>query len=399
MGRTNRVRAKKRTVSARPLKLGCIPEFVELCQWMKSNSWRPVAKLCLATFPETGRGLMTLTSLKPQDLIVQIPAKLLFTRSRVLELLPQLGSLRLTTAEILTLFLIHCRQNCLSQKYVATLPHEFSVGGLCSSEETEKLPHFLKKVLAPAQENLLSKFLKLKQIWTDLFQSELPLSLFHWAWCSVNTRAVYYKDSLTKQSENNMALAPYLDLLNHDPNAVVKAGFNPESQCYEIRTLQPVKKYQQVFINYGPHDNVKLFLEYGFIVPGNIHSTVEFSIEFLLNFFPNANWKKKQLISQQSKNFFCHREGFSWDAKIALTILCSVSSEMMHINHPYEISPVKDKLVETKGYQVVAGLLKQFEQQQECDSSHTTASFSVARMLLEDTVSVLKSTLSSLETE
>ena len=399
MGRTNRTRSKKRSANSMPLKLGCVPEFIELCQWLKDELWCPVSNLCLATFPETGRGLMTLTPLKPHDLIVKIPVNLLITRSRVLELLPQLEPLQLTTAELLTLFLLQCEENCLNTKYISTLPKEFSVGALCTNEETEKLPQYLKNVLVPAQENLYTKFKKLQKIWRKFFQLELKLALFQWAWCSVNTRAVYYKDSISKQSENNMALAPYLDLLNHDPNAVVKAGFNPESQCYEIRTLQPVGKYQQVFINYGPHDNIKLFLEYGFIVPGNIHSTVEFGIDYLLKFFPGVSQKKKELISLQSKNFFCHREGLSWDAKVALTILCSEPSEIMQINHPYEINPTNHQLIEMKGYQIIVGLLKQFEHQQEDQPVCTTSSFSVAKMLLADTVNVLKAALSAMQSD
>jgi len=395
-GRTSRTRAKKKLSKSRSVKLGCVPEFINLCQWMKCNSWFPVAKLCLATFPDTGRGLMTLAPLKPHDLIVKIPLKLLVTRARVLELLPQLESLQLTTAELLTLFLLHCKESSLNERYLSTLPKEFSIGALCSSEETLNLPHYLRNMLIPAQEYLLTKFRKLKQIWKKIFHLELPMSMFHWAWCSVNTRAVYYKDSHTRQSENNMALAPYLDLLNHDPNAVVKAGFNSKSQCYEIQTLQPIKKYHQVFINYGPHDNFKLFLEYGFIVPGNIHSTVEFGVDYLLSFFPNAIYKMKELISQQSKNLFCQREGFSWDAKLAVAILCSEPAELVQINHPYEINPIQHHLAETKSYQIVAGLLKQFEQHQG-DSVHTTSSFSVAKMLLEDTIDILKRALSAVQ--
>jgi len=384
------------------MKMGRVSEFIELCRWMKLNSWRPVTKLSLAVFPHIGRGLMTLSNLKPQDLIVQIPLKLLITRHQVMQLIPQLTNLRLTTAESLTLFLIYCQKFNLNGKYIATLPSEFSVGALCTCEETEKLPDCIRKTIVTGREYLMSKFRKIQRIWTDLFDSDLPLYLFNWAWCSVNTRAVYYKDTnqLENNAENNMALAPYLDLLNHDPNAVVKAGFNEKTQCYEIRTLQPIGKHQQVFINYGPHDNVKLFLEYGFVVPGNIHAAVEFDSDYLLQFFQEKNAKKVQLISQQlQKNFFCNRDGFSWDAKIALAILSSDYAQMMKINHPYQINPTEINH-EQLGYRVILGLLKSLEMaQQEDNSIDTTSSFSVAKMLLDDTVNVLKSALSATQIE
>ena len=57
----------------------------------------------------------------------------------------------------------------------------------------------------------------------------------------------------------------------------VSAGFNESSQNYEIRTFNHYKKHDQVFISYGQHDSHKLFIEYGFCVPGNSNDVYEFS--------------------------------------------------------------------------------------------------------------------------
>lgn len=54
----------------------------------------------------------------------------------------------------------------------------------------------------------------------------------------------------------------------------VHAGFNELSRCYEIRSVRGCKKFQQAFICYGPHDNQRLLLEYGFVASGNQHSVV-----------------------------------------------------------------------------------------------------------------------------
>ena len=57
----------------------------------------------------------------------------------------------------------------------------------------------------------------------------------------------------------------------------MEAGYNAKTKCYEIQTFNKFRKHDQVFISYGHHDNQKLFLEYGFTIPGNIYNYHQFS--------------------------------------------------------------------------------------------------------------------------
>ncbi|MEQ2173213.1 hypothetical protein GOODEAATRI_029640, partial [Goodea atripinnis] len=111
-----------------------------------------------------------------------------------------------------------------------------------------------------------------------------------WAWCSVNTRSVFMSRPSNSflSGPDNYALAPFLDLLNHRPDVQlsdfslqnhksfhqVKAGFNNQTECYEIRSVCGTQRYEQAFINYGPHDNQRLLLEYGFVTMSSPHSVV-----------------------------------------------------------------------------------------------------------------------------
>lgn len=62
---------------------------------------------------------------------------------------------------------------------------------------------------------------------------------------------------------------------NTSPIYQVESAFNPQTQCYEIRTQDRYLAGEQVFICYGTHDNTTLLLEYGFVLPTNPLSTVD----------------------------------------------------------------------------------------------------------------------------
>lgn len=57
------------------------------------------------------------------------------------------------------------------------------------------------------------------------FSDILTFESFKWAWNVVNTRSVYFEVGNNKylcdKEPNNIALAPYLDLLNHSSTADV----------------------------------------------------------------------------------------------------------------------------------------------------------------------------------
>ena len=54
----------------------------------------------------------------------------------------------------------------------------------------------------------------------------------------------------------------------------MNAAFNEETRCYEIRTGSRWRPHEEVLICYGPHDNQRLLLEYGFVPPCNPHACV-----------------------------------------------------------------------------------------------------------------------------
>ncbi|ELK38252.1 SET domain-containing protein 4 [Myotis davidii] len=110
------------------------------------------------------------------------------------------------------------------------------------------------------------RFSSLQPLLSEAAASVFSYRAFRWAWCTVNTRAVYMergrRQGLSAEPDT-CALAPYLDLLNNSPAVQVKAAFNEETRCYEIRTGSGCRRHEEVFICYGPHDSRRLLLEYG----------------------------------------------------------------------------------------------------------------------------------------
>ena len=127
-----------------------------------------------------------------------------------------------------------------------------------------------------------------------------------------------------------MALAPYLDLFNHSPDVAVSAGIGLNRAVgragdYQIVTRTPVRKYQQVFINYGPHDNVNLYLNYGFVPDVNVQDSFPLTLPQLLatNQKVDNVDRKVGLLKDNGldKNMNISREGgVSWNTHACIKV-------------------------------------------------------------------------------
>ncbi|XP_024645814.1 SET domain-containing protein 4 isoform X2 [Macaca nemestrina] len=170
----------------------------------------------------------------------------------------------------------------------------------------------------------------LQPLFVEAVDSIFSYSALLWAWCTVNTRAVYLRPrqrECLSAEPDTCALAPYLDLLNHSPRVQVKAAFNEETHSYEIRTTSRWRKHEEVFICYGPHDNQRLFLEYGFVSVHNPHACVYVSREILVKYLPSRDKQMDKKISILKDHGYIENLTFGWDGPswrllTALKLLC-----------------------------------------------------------------------------
>ncbi|NXI38803.1 SETD4 protein, partial [Galbula dea] len=344
-GRTGRKRQRKHLQSCMA-GVNCSHklEYIKLKKWLKDRGFQDL-NLRPAEFLDTGRGLMTTRALQvSRDLIISLPEKCLLTTATVLS--SCLGEYILkwkppvSPLVALCTFLIaekHAGEDSLWKPYLDVLPKTYTCCVCLEQDVVSLLPEPLRKKAqeqkAMVQELYMSSkafFSSLQPLFAENTGNIFNYSALEWAWCTVNTRTIYMKQSQREcfsLEPDVYALAPYLDLLNHSPNVQVKAAFNEQTRSYEIQTNSQCKKYEEVFICYGPHDNQRLLLEYGFVAMDNPHSSVYVSSDILLKYFPPLDKQRNAKLSILKDHDFLENLTFGWDGPswrllIALRVLC-----------------------------------------------------------------------------
>ncbi|KAF2363038.1 ABC transporter type 1 transmembrane domain [Trinorchestia longiramus] len=375
-GRTSRSRKQKKKCS----NVSCDQhtELVNLKQWIKRN-WHShdlnggqfaitsktssseshsnyrhsragnISYLRAVSFSATGRGLMALKQFAAGDLIVEIPRTLMVSscdvsKDCVIKEALEKTALKFTSCELLTVFLLyHKNEKCSSwQPYIESLPKVFHNA---SPAETVLYPTFICSHLTKHLSTLEAACASIHCVFNYMRGTctEVTTEAIEWAYMAVNSRTVYLKPQersqfLLADDDGCCALAPFLDLLNHSFEANVTVELD-ERDMYRILTQVPYSKYDQVFINYGPHDNVKLFVEYGFFIPNNPHDGIPISIDEvwsaiddteLPNGLTACHAEKEKIVNSlgETKNMFLARDGPSWSLETVVTILLLVEDQL-----------------------------------------------------------------------
>ncbi|KAI1294799.1 SET domain-containing protein 4 [Halotydeus destructor] len=294
-----------------------------MLKWMAEFGFKSCSKLKPKNFRDTGRGLMLCQKqLVAGDEIVRIPGKLVISKKVASSRLEDLGYDaellgKLSYIEILSLFVVlekRLGNKSFWFKYVQTLPTEFELP--LSLAETCKLPESL---LTDLEENALLFSESFRKVRT--LEPSSSLDEFTWAWSVVNTRCVSMNRDASSETEG--ALVPYLDLLNHHPEAETVATYDETEHFYILQTLKPYRRHDQVFINYGRHCNRKLFTHYGFIIANNSVINIPVSNFDLCQIFGFKIMDKvsefiKSALKVRTSKFEINRSGMEWSLQVLL---------------------------------------------------------------------------------
>ncbi|XP_037127132.1 SET domain-containing protein 4 isoform X3 [Syngnathus acus] len=340
-GRVARKRKKKGGGVVQSVSLSHRPEYVELLRFLHRRGFMSML-LQPALFSDTGRGLQAVRSIKPNQLLISLPESCLLTTSIVLDsyLGHYIKSWKPRPSPLLALcvFLMcerHRGADAEWSPYIHVLPASYTCPVYFANDAVALLPVGLRRqaleqkdVVREMHLSNLDFFRSLQPILSQPVENVLTFEALRWAWCSVNTRSVYMRQPSHQFlcGQDDYALAPFLDLLNHRPDVQVKAGFNRERKTYEIRSVCGTHRFQQAFINYGSHDNQRLLLEYGFVAPDNPHSVVYVDTEMLCEVMEGDPTSLEQKMKFLTDNNFLNdlsvsREGPSWSLMTVLRLM------------------------------------------------------------------------------
>uniref|UniRef100_A0A1A8CFQ7 SET domain containing 4 n=2 Tax=Nothobranchius kadleci TaxID=1051664 RepID=A0A1A8CFQ7_NOTKA len=381
VGRAARKRRQKQE-NMHSVSLSPQQQYVRLIKFLHQRGF-PSSPLQPTLFSDTGRGLKTLRTIQPGEMIISLPESCLITTSTVLDsyLGPYIKSWsrRLSPLLVLCVFLVCERHRGEASDwfpYIDVLPCTYTCPAYFSDDVIDVLPADVRRRAMDQREAVR----QLHSSNEDFFRSLQPAlsqptdvltyEALRWAWCSVNTRSVFMSRPPNHflSGQDNYALAPFLDLLNHRPDVQVKASFNSQSRCYEVRSVDGTKRYQQVFINYGSHDNQRLLLEYGFVTMDNPHSVVYVEKDLLCDVLKgdkSLDQKMKFLREHDFlQNLTVSREGPSWRMMTALRLL-SLPQTLYHLWKAALLGQALCENLEQWGVETVMALCRRLQRESQ----------------------------------
>uniref|UniRef100_T2M431 SET domain-containing protein 4 n=1 Tax=Hydra vulgaris TaxID=6087 RepID=T2M431_HYDVU len=371
-------------------------------------------------FKKTGRGLKTTKSVSPGDLIIALPLNLLITFDTILENNDLNFIFRnhpsICQKYLFILFLLIEKkkgENSYFFHYLNTLPENFSTPSYISQDEMQLCPNFIQEETGLQNRQILNAIKHISCI-HSLIANDLSCidSEVKWAWNVINTRSVYFNAKHLKCFKNissinvDFALAPVLDLLNHNDTANVVAGFNKSTKHYEVHTNDIYTPGSQLFINYGPHSNRKLFCEYGFVLPFNMNDTIPIPSDILYNHFNSTNGSIDIL---DFNKLYLATDGFSWVFEAVAHFKESNTpsqSDILSLSFykNFNIKPCVGSCIIEGFKRKVLGLM--IEEHRRCLRSlhcltlpHQTSPIVVAKILIESEINLMLKIMKSLDTK
>ena len=119
-----------------------------------------------------------------------------------------------------------------------------------------------------------------------------------------------------------------------------RINWNTEELVFEIFTDTAYQAGEQVFINYGSHDNKKLAVYYGFVCQYNPLNEVKLDWQRTVEVFPRLSPGKKHFLESHKscKPLVCSLSGFTFSSKLFMwTIFSNDQNYWTHLGKAEEM--------------------------------------------------------------
>lgn len=345
MGRTGRARQRNKRIRA--MQNATENHLNPLLYEMGRLGWHNPSRLTARDFPITGRGVCSkVQKFSDGDKLIKLPLKCLVTISTLEEAAHFKSQFDVTKfhkdrkisfQSLLALYILHekhLKEASHISAYINTIPKQFSTPYFCPIAELQRLPEEILEKTVEQHRLIRENYTNLKSVFhrnkccycNQLYFDEIyTLDAFKWAYFAVNTRSVFVFSRQVKpdkcffqlllDDEPNMALAPFLDLLNHSDEVTTKAELiptGPNKQLEYVVTLQresdasAISPRSQLFISYGTYSNFELLIEYGFFIPKNQHDYFSFLLTDIEDFLKHDKTYSNLILHRNKFAFIRH---------------------------------------------------------------------------------------------
>ncbi|CAE7308108.1 LSMT-L, partial [Symbiodinium pilosum] len=312
-----------------------LEENSRLEKWLEQNgvwlsetaSWgQPAAGVSMAveTREQTenevsGRGLVARRDIEQYEDLARVPQKLLLTKEQSREIFgEECISSSMSEYPAIALQLIHekfvMKEESFWAPYISVLPSTEEIGASFSwpDEELDTLLNgsISRNMSIYLKDQVREEFEKFQATIFQKFPDKFPSDAFThenyvWAYAVLFSRAVRLDFPDGPDEEDMVALVPYIDLINHNPNSESRIrgvsegadvpGISSTERYVVVRSDRYYNKYEQIYISYGRKSNAQLLMLYGFSMERNTQDFVTISAGQLMETSPFADVKKKIL--------------------------------------------------------------------------------------------------------
>ena len=288
-------------------------DFFNFKKWLDEEGAQ-FPNLYFKKYSDNERGVHTKKTIPPKTEIIYIPYKLLITNNLDNKYCTSLGknittldNHRLLQLAMYILSTIDDKDN-FYQPYYNILPEDISHLPLFWEEDTLNLlegSDFLKDI--KGRKKMLSNEYQEICALSDLFSNEISLEDWLWARSIVASRNF----SISVNGDNQSALVPLADMLNHYRPAETHWGYDNSKQGFTMTTTKNIKPQAQVMDSYGRKSNRKFLLHYGFVMDNNIESDGNCEDDICIDInFPQMIDKKSKLLNDYSRNIYITKDNF-----------------------------------------------------------------------------------------